>query len=382
MSKNDLRSKQERKRKCVECNRFALLNNEEICGKCKEERKKDADSRCGVCRMPVRKNDNGMECETCSVWFHAGCASVTQDQYRAIENEESPWSCGNCEMKARIRNLTNESRNEVLQQPQMAYILCDGCGSERRADEFVDCTVCLVKSENLALKLQIKECREGMEQMQKVFSMKMMEMQENINKLREDLSVRKKVREEQEPAKTPNESIRKGQVEPQPTKTLREVIAVPTSNKFRLLQDQQEEKKPEKTNGETQKTGKPRPINTEHEGVKKQTPRIIVGDSMVRHMRKHVKLEAEGSKNISLSGRPLKEILQEAKTQAMGTKKGLLIIQGGGNDLMVRSAAEATKLILETVKEIKKGKNNLRVGVVGILRRPRDSLAYKLEEGR
>ena len=72
-----------------------------------------------------------------------------------------------------------------------------------------------------------------------------------------------------------------------------------------------------------------------------------------------MKLEVEGSKNICLSGRPLKEILQEAKTQAVGVKKGLLIIQGGGNDLMARSAAEATKLIMEAVNDIKKGKKDL-----------------------
>ena len=196
--------------------------------------------------MPVRKNDNGMECETCSVRFDAGCASVSQDQYRAIGEEEAPWSCGNCEMKARIRSLSTKlGTDQVPQQAQIVYILCDGCGSERRADEFVDCTVCLVKSENLALRLQIRECREGMEKMQEVFSMKMKEMQENIDKLREDLSVRKKVREGPEPAKTPNKRSRNVQVEPKPTETLREEISVPTSNKFRPLQDQQEKKEPE-----------------------------------------------------------------------------------------------------------------------------------------
>ena len=300
----------------MDCNQFAYLNKDEMCGKCEEERRKDADARCGVCRMPVRDEDNGVECEKCTLCFHAGCGDVSLAQYRTIEKEQAPWSCKNCMMKARLheskevkeavgenaRSRPNHSltAENNIEAPQVhtTYILCDGCGSERRADEFVDCTVCLVKSENLALRIQIKECQEGMIQMQEIFSKKFREMQENFDKLRQDLSIKKKVREEPEPAKNPDQSGRKNpQVEQIQTKTMKETT-VPTRNQFILLQDELDKKKPAVGSRQVQEKREPKPNNKEHRGPIKLTPRIIVGDSMVRNMRKHIKLDAEGSKNI------------------------------------------------------------------------------------
>ena len=93
-------------------------------------------------------------------------------------------------------------------------------------------------------------------------------------------------------------------------------------------------------------------------------------------------MDADGGNYLSMSGRPLKEILNEVKQQAAHIERGALIIQGGGTDLMARSAEDTAKLIVDTIRQVKAKKKDLRVGFVGILRRPRESLAYELRRRR
>ena len=239
-----------------------------------------------------------------------------------------------------------------------------------------------MKSENLALTLQIQECREGMQRMQEVFSGELRELKETVSKLRQEMSVRPKSKEN--PVKTTPSSSRKAtNINP-----MKEVIAVTTNNKFEILNRDVAENKQENVAARVpsermvrQPATRPPVSTVNKEGRKtrrKLTPRVIIGDSMVRHVRRHVKLDADGSKHLSMSGRPLKEILNEVKQQAAHIEEGVLIVQGGGNDLMARSAEDTAKLIVDTMRQVKAGKKDLRVGFVGVLRRPRESLAYEL----
>ena len=42
---------------------------------------------------------------------------------------------------------------------EVEYVLCDECGFERRADEFVDCMYCAMRSERLALAMEVESFR-------------------------------------------------------------------------------------------------------------------------------------------------------------------------------------------------------------------------------
>lgn len=110
---------------------------------------------------------------------------------------------------------------------------------------------------------------------------------------------------------------------------------------------------------------------------RKRTARVIVGDSMISQVRKHVKMEAEGSKNMCLKGKDIKDVMDEARKCGRELQEGLLIIQGGGNNLTQLGAEDTVKEVIEGIKKVKAQKKNLRVGFVGILRRPKESMKYE-----
>lgn len=61
---------------------------------------------CGKCDKKVCSN--GIQCDDCDVWFHNGCAKISKEQSKVL-NEVSgcKWFCGRC--KGRQRNLQNEN---------------------------------------------------------------------------------------------------------------------------------------------------------------------------------------------------------------------------------------------------------------------------------
>ena len=123
------------------------------------------------------------------------------------------------------------------------------------------------------------------------------------------------------------------------------------------------------------------------EGVVNQTPRkvnkvrkkcrVIVGDSMVKNMWKHVRVEAEGSKCTSLRGRGIKDVMDEAVNESKDISEGTLVIQGGGNGLLACGVNETVKTVMDGVRKIKQEKKDVRVAVVGVMRRPRSDERYE-----
>ena len=75
-----------------------------------------------------------------------------------------------------------------------------------------------------------------------------------------------------------------------------------------------------------------------------------------------------------VKGKGIQEILAVAKQIVAKRESGTLAILGGGNSLGELGPEKTAKLMIEGVKEIKDGKKDLRVVVVGIMRRPRESL--------
>ena len=62
---------------------------------------------CKKCVKKVKNTDNGISCENCEWWFHAGCGGVSASLYKALKaNEDQPWFCRDCNsnVKAAIKD--------------------------------------------------------------------------------------------------------------------------------------------------------------------------------------------------------------------------------------------------------------------------------------
>lgn len=118
-----------------------------------------SDENCGKCKKPVKTTDNGLTCETCGIWYHAGCEKVTQELYKILlKYEEQMWFCSLCrpEVKKgmeRIKELekTNEEMNEKLKDMEEKW--------EKFRFEIVHETIGKVKAEISAdIVMQTTEC--------------------------------------------------------------------------------------------------------------------------------------------------------------------------------------------------------------------------------
>ena len=55
----------------------------------------DSDSTfpCGKCYSPVTDEQQGLQCDTCNVWFHASCQRVGNTVYDYLSNSNCSWHC-------------------------------------------------------------------------------------------------------------------------------------------------------------------------------------------------------------------------------------------------------------------------------------------------
>ena len=72
---------------------------------------------CGRCEVTVRVGDNGLLCDSCETWYHAGCQQVSAQMFKILdENIDLQWLCHNCKNSARrsslqIKQLQEENKN-------------------------------------------------------------------------------------------------------------------------------------------------------------------------------------------------------------------------------------------------------------------------------
>ena len=51
---------------------------------------------CGKCHTPVTFGHKGLQCDTCSHWFHAPCQRVGDHQYDYLAESSCSWHCTRC----------------------------------------------------------------------------------------------------------------------------------------------------------------------------------------------------------------------------------------------------------------------------------------------
>ena len=97
---------------------------------------------------------------------------------------------------------------------------------------------------------------------------------------------------------------------------------------------------------------------------------------MIKNVHRHMAMRGGNSKLVSLSGKGVGEVVQAAKESMRGLEEGMLILQGGGNGLRQLGPAQTVQKLMECVREVKREKK-VRVAVVGVLGRPRETRGYE-----
>lgn len=133
----------------------------------------------------------------------------------------------------------------------------------------------------------------------------------------------------------------------------------------------------EEVGGEVEPLTPTTPLRSSGRIAKAKLPILVIGDSMVKNVRKHVTMREEGSALKSLRGKGIEEVANEARASIDTISEGMLVLQGGGNSLRNLGPDQTARKILECVKELKSRKKRVRVAVVGVLKRPRENQGYE-----
>ena len=70
---------------------------------------------CISCDAKVKRNDEGLKCDSCERWFHIACEGVGKAAYKALkDHEELLWLCGGCKKEnITYRNMRKEVEDLV-----------------------------------------------------------------------------------------------------------------------------------------------------------------------------------------------------------------------------------------------------------------------------
>ncbi|XP_063867570.1 uncharacterized protein LOC135104286 [Scylla paramamosain] len=106
--------------------------------------------------------------------------------------------------------------------------------------------------------------------------------------------------------------------------------------------------------------------------VIKKAPVCVIGDSMVRKTPDFVRREIECT---SMGGAKIQDVKRKVKEKVQEMEeRSLLVIQGGGNNLVEAGAEETVKEVIEAVRA---AKEKMCVAMVGVLRHPREGVQYE-----
>jgi len=72
---------------------------------------------CGECKKVVGRNERGVMCEQCELWFHCKCEKLHEDTYKLMGQEKIHFYCGRCD-KA-VGKLLKAITSLQIRQDQM-----------------------------------------------------------------------------------------------------------------------------------------------------------------------------------------------------------------------------------------------------------------------
>ena len=114
---------------------------------------------------------------------------------------------------------------------------------------------------------------------------------------------------------------------------------------------------------------------------------VLIGDSILKHLDKYLETNGYKKENkpereiICMRGANISQITDIVKKTKMGRKGEILIIQGGGNNLVKEGAVLTWMKIVEAIKEVWKNNKEVTVGVIGVTRRPSEVKDFEIQQG-
>lgn len=62
------------------------------------------EDQCQLCNIEVKNSDEGLHCEGCKRWSHAGYEKI-REIYKSLQDcEGEPWFCGKCKKQV-VKNV-------------------------------------------------------------------------------------------------------------------------------------------------------------------------------------------------------------------------------------------------------------------------------------
>ena len=51
---------------------------------------------CGLCDLAVSWSEHGVQCDSCEMWFHTTCHSMSESVYEELGDTDKTWKCFRC----------------------------------------------------------------------------------------------------------------------------------------------------------------------------------------------------------------------------------------------------------------------------------------------
>ena len=49
-----------------------------------------------ICNKAVKRNQKGIQCDHCDLWYHTKCCSIGDEMYQILANSSCTWICVDC----------------------------------------------------------------------------------------------------------------------------------------------------------------------------------------------------------------------------------------------------------------------------------------------
>ena len=64
---------------------------------------------CETCNKPVKRNQKGIQCDHCDLWYHTKCCSIGDEIYNIFANSSCVWLCRSCGLPSFSNSLPEAS---------------------------------------------------------------------------------------------------------------------------------------------------------------------------------------------------------------------------------------------------------------------------------
>lgn len=120
MAETTEKGARQKRGKCKRCNLSRNLDDKNWCNECNQASNPDTFENCVKCKRKVLNEENGLQCDSCLGWYHAGCDQVDIDAYKVLKKSRYIWCCRGCSPMARenlqtlkeMKRVTKELQNE------------------------------------------------------------------------------------------------------------------------------------------------------------------------------------------------------------------------------------------------------------------------------